>query len=161
MREVKVEEKIQKLLEQLNTGAEFSPSYVDEFFTSNIVKRVLAYLMAWDYLNNQAVKLQATPDGILRVSALPAFFTVNECFQGTAPDEYGIPIEFSAIVHHVDIWVYNHDIVLQRSVDGMLWYGEIILSSDSYYGFDAVTKYIRLKNAESGLAGSYQIVGWR
>lgn len=161
MAEVKVEEKIQKVIEQLNSGANFSPEFVREFFISNILSRAFAYLFGWDYLSGEPVKLQATPDGILRVSTFPSYYTINETFSGNAPDTYGTPIAFGDDVQHVDIWIEDNAAIFQRSLNGTLWYSEIKLFANSYYCFDATTRYIRIKNAVSGAVAKYQIVGWR
>lgn len=161
MAELKKFEQWQEIIEQLSSGGNFDPKYLRKFFTSNIVQRVFSYLFGWDYIQGIPVKLQATPEGLLRVSALPVYFSINETFSGNAPDSYGTPLTFAGIVQHVDIWVMNNDAVIQRSIDGSTWQSEITVYRDSYYGFDASTIAIRIRNRVAGSVAQYQIVGWR
>ena len=160
MAEIRVVEEKQEIIEQLSEGLKLDPEFVRKFFTSNIVQRVLSYLFAWDYDKNVPVKLTATADGLLRVSATQVVNQHNVSFVGTASDNYGAPIDFGRIVNTVDIFIFDNDAVIKRSVDGEVYDSEIIVLANTVYSFDCNTKAIMIKNRVAGANASYQIVGW-
>jgi hypothetical protein len=160
MAEIKVVEEKQEVVEQLNAGIELEPKYAQKFFISNILSRVFSYLLAWDYSKNEPVKLSATADGMLKVSAMAVVNTHNYTFTGQASDEYGAALDFGRIVNTVDVFVFNNDAIIKRSVDGTTYDSEIKVPAGGMYSFDCSTKSILIKNATAGATATYQIVGW-
>jgi len=157
---VRVEEEYQELVEQLSTALNLEPAFVRKFFTSNVVQRVLSYLLAWDIYSGQPVKLVATPDGRLKVESVAVLFANNDTKTGTAPDDWGTPLVFDQVASRVDIWVFNNPMLFRRSVDGSVWQDPIELQANSFYSFDGVTYSIQVKNKTAGQSATYQIVGW-
>lgn len=156
-----VEEMIQKLKEQLNTGLSLSPEFVSEFFVNNIVSRCLTYLMGWDEFSGEPKKVKVTPDGMLKVSTTPIGYTINETYiVEVSAGSYSL-VEFEDIVGTIDIFNDNIDILFERSVDGVLWQSPIYLPANVTYSFDCKTKAIRLKAKNPGESGVIQVVGWR
>lgn len=159
MPEIDVKEKYQNLIEQLNEGLNLDPKYVERFFISNIVNRVISYLMAFDVTTNLPIRLRATKDGCLKVALVGAGFNYNQTFSGKSTDTE-TTLEFSHTVSRVDIWVENNDMIIKRSSDGVSYDDEITLRAGTFYSFDCVTKSIQVKNATTGADADYQIVGW-
>jgi hypothetical protein len=160
MAEVKVVEEKQEVVEQLNSGANLEPTFVKKFFISNILSRAFSYLFGWNYDKNEPVKLSATADGLLRVSATAVVNTHNYTFTGQASNDYEIALDFGRIVNSVDIFIFDNDAVIKRSSDGVTYDSEIRILGDTVYSFDCSTKSILIKNATPGATASYQIVGW-
>lgn len=157
---VRVEESAQRLKEQLNASLELEPEFVREFFIDNIVKRVVAYLMGWNYATGEPTKLSLNPDGSLRVSITAAPSSVNETFTGEGTDEWALIFSILGLAQVVDIWVDGAPLLFQRSVDGATWQDAFEVKANSFYSFQASTKAMRVKNASEGQSGTYQIVIW-
>jgi hypothetical protein len=160
MAEVKVVEEKQEVVEQLNSGANLEPIFVRKFFISNILSRVFSYLFAWNYDKNEPVKLSATADGMLKVSATAVVNTHNYTFTGEASDDYETALDFERIVNTVDVFIFDNDAIIKRSVDGTIYDSEIKVPAGGMYSFDCNTKSILIKNATEGATAKYQIVGW-
>lgn len=156
---VRVEEIHQKLDEQLSADVNLDPKYVQQFFTSNLVQRVLAYLFGWNYLTREPQKVSVTSDGSLRVAVTATALEHYSVHKGTAGDEWTL-ILFPYVVARVDVWIKDAGAVIDHTLDGELWDGEIDLDINSFYSFDCKTKAIRVKNKVSGQNAYYQIVGW-
>jgi len=156
---IRVEEEFQHLDEQLSSDLNLDPRYLQRFFTSNIVQRALAYLLAWNYSTREPVRLTATSDGALRVSLTATGFEHHHRASGDATDTW-TEIDIGTIAGRIDVWAWDADLLIDRSVDGITWDGEIKIPADSFYSFDCRTRKIRVKNADAGVTARYQVVGW-
>jgi hypothetical protein len=154
------EEIHQEVVEQLNEGISLDPQYIQKFFVSNILSRIMAYLFGWDYIANRPVKLQCSSDGLLKVQATAGVNEHNITFSGNAPDTYGTPLDFGRIVRTVDVAISNYDAVMCRSLDNVVYDDEFTVFKDMIYSFDCNTRYIKIKNRTAGSVAVYQIVGW-
>jgi len=156
---IDVKEEWQNLIEQLNSGLNLDPKYLQRFFTSNIVQRSLAYLLAFEVFSGLPQKLTCTSDGCLRVAPLGSGYEHNITLTGDATDDYTI-LDFGRVVSRVDMWIDNNDIVISRSLDGSVYDDEITIKANAFYSFDCKTRTIKVKNKTAGSTSTYQIVGW-
>jgi len=156
---LEIKEEWQKYLVNFSNEQDFDKPYIRQFFINNIIQRVLSLLYAIDKDTGEPVKLKCLPDGSLMVAQTVSGLTNNETFTGTSGDTE-TEIEFTQIVSRVDIWVWDNDMKIARSYDGLTYQDWITLKADSFYSFDAGTKKIKVVNATAGLNANYQIVGW-
>jgi len=160
MGEVKVTEKAQKIDEQLSAGLILEPSHVPEFFTRNIVDRVLAYLLGWDKDTGEPVKVKCMPDGSLVVTTTTIPATINTTRSGSATDTWTLLTAFALLTITVDIFIWDNPAIIGRSVDGITWQDDIEIPANTSFSFDAQTKQIRIKNKTAGAVARYQVIGW-
>ena len=100
---IDVVEERQKFKINLNTPEDLIPEYVRNFFVSNIVNRVIAYLYGWDYDQEKPVKLKTLSDGSLVVAVSGSAYTNNITKSGVVYDSEVVE-EFDHIVSRIDIW---------------------------------------------------------
>ena len=156
---IDVNEQWQKFLASFTNEDDFDPAYVRQYFVNNVIQRVLSLLYACDKDTGEAVKLRCLSDGSLIVATAATGMTTNQVLSGTAGDTEAV-LEFDNTASRVDIWVYDYDLEICRSSDGLTYQDWIKLKADSFYSFDASTMKIKVKNAVSGQNAGYQIVGW-
>jgi len=156
---IEVNEQWQKFLASFTNEDDFDPAYVRQYFVNNVIQRVLSLLYACDKDSGEAVKLRCLSDGSLIVATAATGLTTNQVFEGNAGDEERI-LEFGKAASRIDVWVYDYDLKICRSSDGLTYQDWWLLKADSFYSFDASTKAIKIVNAVSGQTAGYQIIGW-
>lgn len=161
MPEVSTYERFQEIVEQLSSGLNLDPQFVREYFVSNMVSRVLSYLLGWSVDTGNPVKLISTPRGELIVSVSGYGFIHNESFSGSVGNDWETVASFSAIVGRVDLWISDDHVEIRRSLDGVLYDEPIRLDKGSFYSFDCQTLRIEMRSLTSGVTAGYRIVGWR
>lgn len=150
----------QKLDEQLNAGLTLLPQFVKRFVIGGVVQRGISYLMAWNYLTGEPVKLTSTPSGVLRVTSSGGGKAVNDTKSGNAPDAYGAALTFDSTAVSVDIFIWNNTAMIQRSSDGVLYNDEFEVAANTVFSFDADTKAVKIKNKVALSVARYSIIGW-
>jgi hypothetical protein len=134
------------------------PRYVPWMYISNIIQRVFARTLGQGPFG--PVPIKCNEEGSLYVAGLGGAYTRNEPKKGTAPDAYGAPIAFSAVMGRVDIFCLDQKMYFKRTRDGVLWDEEIELFKDSFYSIDCNTLQFNVKNYAAGQTARYQIIGW-
>ena len=156
---INVTEEWQKVLLNLSEPNTFDPPYLRQYFVNNIVQRVLSVLFAIDKDTGEIRKLKCMPDGSLLVSSTAIGFSNNRTFSGTAGDTE-TELDFDTNVARIDIWVYDYDMKIARSSDGITYQDWITIKANTFYSFDASTRKLKVINATAGQNANYQIVGW-
>ena len=156
---IDVKEEWQKLLLNFSNEEDFDPDWVRQYFINNIVQRTLSLLFATDKDTGEIKKLKCLSDGSLVVATATSGLTNNKTFTGTSSDSE-TELDFGLTVLRIDIWVYDNDLKISRSRDGLTFQDWITLKADSFYSFDASTIKIKVVNAQAGMNAGYQIVGW-
>jgi len=160
MPDITIEEKHQKIIEQLNEGLQLDPPYLMEFMVSNVVQRVLSYLLGWDYVSGKPVKIGCLADGTVKVATAGAGYEHHDRTLITATDDWSTEIEFSKICSRVDIFVWDADADIQRRGKEYPWEDLIWIPKNMMYSFDATTAGVRVKNHTAGQVSTIQIIGW-
>jgi len=151
----------QELEEQLNDSVTTDPPAVAEFFTNNIVQRVLGYIFGWHYLTGKPVKIACQSDGAVRVAMTSSNVENNETLAGTAADAWSGTLSFPAVTSVLDVWVWDNPLNIQRSIDGgTTWQDAIEIPNGGSMSVNTQTDAIRVQNKTAGLNSRYQIVGW-
>lgn len=161
MADIIIDKRSQEIDEQLSAGLSLDPKHAINYYTDNIVQRVLGYLLGWNYLTGEPVKLTTTPDGLLRVVASGAGLSVNETHSGIAGNSWSGMILFFEMVSQIDVHTWDHPLFIQRSIDGITFQDMIEMPADSAYSMNASTRGYRIMNAVNGMLSRYQIIGWR
>ncbi len=151
----------QKPTKNYNTEDTYEPEYVQEFYITNIIRRVLAHLFAEDETSGNPVRLKATAGGILKVSSLPAVLDTYEVSKQSVPAGGSVTITFTSAVSRVEIWTYGAAMQIEKSTDGTVFGGVIEIPSGSYYSFDSTTLAVRVTNTDTANAQDIQVAGWR
>ena len=149
----------------------FRPSQVRRWFTNNIIRRMLSYLVGWT--GTRAVMLKATSAGILKVAYTGAGFEdyVSNPSQETHEDwvtpEAVATSEEDFGVNYSSWLIRTKDFEMVCEIDnGTGVYGQkFLLRGDlnEALGQDSVIRKARFSNKDTDGAhdGSYQIMGWK
>jgi len=157
-KEVTPIEQWQKLKEdRLNLDAELEPEYVREFFTDNLFRKTLAFLVG--RASKEAKILRCTEGGVQKVASVGAGLEFNDTKSGTAPDDYGAAIQFDEVVSVIDIFIWDYPVIFKRTHDG-LTYGDEFELDPGQYRFEVSTHSFNIKNKTAGLTARYQVIGW-
>jgi len=160
MPDITIEEKHQKIIEQLNEGLKLDPPYLMEFMVSNIVQRVLSYLLGWDYVSGKPVKIGCLADGTLKVAPTGGGYEHCNRMYDVAGDTWGADRIFTHVCSRVDIWVWDADIDFERKPPDGIYEGPIWIPKNMMYSFDCITRMFRVKNHTPGQTATFQVVGW-
>lgn len=155
-----IKEEKQKLDEQLNDGLTLDKPYVRKFSVSNLVLRVLSYLMGWNVSTGKPMKLRCNSSGHLLTAPAGSGYEYNDTKTGNAPDAYGAMLTFDDTVGTIDVFTWDNACYVKRSIDGSTYQDEIEIPANSVYSFDASTVGINIKNKTGGQVCRYSIVGW-
>ena len=157
---IKPREEWQKTGTNYNFEDNYIPEFVPEFFINNVISRVLAHLFGFDSFSNKPVRIQATPDGRLKVDASLQAFTTNETHKIIVSAGSEVVIDFTDISAKVEVWTYAGTLKIARSVDGSVFQDYIEIPDNSYYSFEATTKSLKVRN-DGTSDYDIQIVAWR
>ena len=151
------EELWQKLKEnKLNLDAEVSPRFLEQFFTDNLFRKSLAYLVA--VATKHSKLLRCTEGGVLKVASVGAGLEFNDVKSGNAADAYGTAIAFDEIASVIEIWIWDNSAIFKRTHDGTTWGDEIELDP-GVYRYEIVTHSFNIKNKTAGAVARYQVIG--
>lgn len=154
-------EEYQKTGKNYNFEDEYTPQFVEEFFISNILQRVLAHLFAFDQTTDKPIRLQATSEGYLKVASVQTPLSINQSFKQSISAGASIFFFADDVSSKVEVWTYSGDLQIARSVDGTTYQDVIEIPAYSYYSFTASTKAIKVINPDTTNAHDIQIVFWR
>lgn len=155
-----IDEKVQAIREAwLNLEATTDPATMRRFFTSNVMQRTLAQLIARG--ETSAVPLVCTEGGRLKVVSLPGGFTHNDVtYDATVADAY-TEFVFADICGRVDIWVWDNGATIKRRATSVSGYeDEIKIDANQFYSFDCDVDAISYKNTTGAAVAKLQAVGW-
>ena len=145
--------------ENLFEDLELDPKMIPWMYVSNVLIRALARVVGQGPYG--PVPIRCNVDGSLFVSGVGGAYTRNETKSGTVTDAYlGTPIEFSAVMGRVDLFIFDNPVLFKRSRDGVITDDEIELFKDAFYSFDGDTLQINIMNKTAGATARYQFVGW-
>ena len=158
---IKVTELWQNLISQVfGEDIEFDPEDVERFFVNNLVQRTLAHLVGQG--RDKGIRIRATEAGALVVASTGTAIEDNETVTATIVAAAVEEEELSQVCSVVDITIWDFDVLLRRSPDGVRWGGWIERPADSDYSFDASCLKFEIKNKDTDGShdARYQIVGW-
>jgi len=81
-------------------------------------------------------------------------------FQDVAPNWPSAIFSFPAPVKVLDIFVFDYDLVISFTADGILWVDNIIVPANSFYSMDFECISFRVRNRVPGEVAFYQIIGY-
>lgn len=152
------EEVFQRLLDRtFNEFLSTSPEFIQEWFISNIVRRVIANLFAYDGKNS--TRLRCTPEGELLTAPTGEGFNRNDTKSGNAPNSYGDAIVFDEICSRIDITTWDNAAMVKISPDGSNWDDEFEIPTGVIYSIDQKVHSINIKNKAADSVARYQFVG--
>jgi len=154
-------EKFQRTGINYNFEDNYDPSFVDDFYVSNIIRRTLSHLYAYDEETNKPVRLRATSSGLLLVSAIPPIRDTYEVYKKLIPAGNEDVITFNEPVYLVEIWTYEGALQIKKSTDGSVYGGIIEIPKGSYWRFESTTKSLWVYNPDASNDNLIQVVGWR
>jgi hypothetical protein len=164
-------EQHQRIDENLTTDLKVEPPEVRRWFTSNIVGKSLAYLVAFDR-EKKSKTLRCTTAGDLKVASTGAGLEVYERNPTSNVDGYititGTAVKtetFKEVNSSLVVWTRANELYLEVSPDGATWNPKILLRGDLNETFaqDLAVKAVRLRNVvtDGTKDAKYQVVAMR
>lgn len=137
---------------------EFDPPSAFRWFISNLVHRVFAFLFGWD--GKKPVRVKVSPAGEVYTRAKPVAYIHNKVFYGTVTGTTPVELVFPEVCARVDVFIYDSDAYIERSVDGVVYEDAILVLGGMFYSFDADTKSVKVYPKVSTDTVTYQVIGW-
>jgi len=157
-RKVEVEEEYQRIEQELyEKDLPLEPKYVRNFYTSNVVQRVIALL--YSLHEGRPIPIKLTEAGEL--VAAPAGFAVEnyDVQSGSATDDF-VEYPFPETCLRVDIFITTNSADIQFSRDGVVYGPTIKVDPGVFYSIDSKIKSFEIKNTVAAQVAEFQLVGW-
>ena len=160
-RKAEIEEWTQRIDAKMLEDLIMYPSQIPAFYTTNIIQRALAHLVAYTE-DDDPIRVRATEEGLLKVSAYPAVYEDYDVFEGTAMDDYDptTTYEFDKSYNRFDIFLEGGDVFISFKKANDVW-GKDIPLPEGYHSIDFSGKGIKIKNKEAGVSVRYYIIVYR
>jgi len=158
-RDSKVEEIKQRIDEDLNIDLVQYPSAIKRWFTTNLLQRVLSYLVAFTE-EGAAIKLKATASGLLKIAVSGTGFEFVTVKTGTAGISESAAIVFDEVVSRIRFVAVDYDMLFRPSRDGVIFQDQIYIFAGKDFQLDLVCKAFKVQRVTINDA-SYRIEGYR
>ena len=130
------------------------------FRTNNFIQNTLARLVGWYPRREDWRRLLCDAQGRLEVSTIQASYDNLDTQSGTAPDAYGAFTPFDDVAKRVDIFIWDYNVFMKISADGITERDGIEVPANLMYSLDATCKAFKIKNTVAGQAARYHVNGW-
>jgi len=152
-----VREQWQKIKENLYEGLNFEPEYVREFYTNNIIQRIMGLIFG---KSNTGIKpVAVSENGAVKVAIEGGAKTQYQSYEGAATDTETVLI-FDSVTSTIDLIIYDNDVKIALSNDGVVWGDWFTVKAGEMRSIDYNAKAVKIVNAIAGSVGKYQIIGW-